>query len=122
MRYLIAVIYTLVSLLPLVATPQGNNAAKCPSVKVQAERLPDLNVPRSGHSLLCINGEPTVIGGHAANFVPTATIEYYKAGKWHLVPSAFTHDNGFAVQLSDGKVLLGGGHERNLGIGQSYEV
>ena len=122
MRYLIAVIYTLVSLLPLVATPQGNNAAKCPSVKVQAERLPDLNVPRSGHSLLCINGEPTVIGGHAANFVPTATIEYYKAGKWHLVPSAFTHDNGFAVLLSDGKVLLGGGHERNLGIGQSYEV
>ena len=122
MRHLIIVIYTLVALLPLTAKPQGNVDMQCPAVKVQAERLPDLNVPRCGHSLLSINGELTVIGGHTSNFVPTATIEYYKEGKWHLVPSAFTHDDGFAVQLSEGKVLLGGGHERNLGIGQSYEV
>lgn len=84
--------------------------------------MSDLNVPRAGHSLLLVNGEPTAIGGHTSNFVPTATIEYYSDGKWHLVPSAFTHDNGFAVQLSSGKVLIGGGHERNLGIGQSFEV
>ena len=109
-------------MLPLAATPQGNKAGKCPVVKVQAERLSDLNVPRAGHSLLLVNGEPTAIGGHTSNFVPTATIEYYSDGKWHLVPSAFTHDNGFAVQLSSGKVLIGGGHERNLGIGQSFEV
>ena len=91
-------------------------------MKIEAERLPDLNVPRSGHSILLVNGEPTVIGGHTTNFVPTATIEYYKDGKWNLVPSAFTHDDGFAVALSSGKVLIGGGHERNLGIGQSFEV
>lgn len=99
---------------------KGNNA--CPVVKIQAERLADMNVPRFGFSLLCLNGEPTVIGGHTTNFVPTATIEYYKDGKWTQVPSAFSHDDGFAVQLSSCKVLIGGGHERNLGIGQSFEV
>ena len=94
----------------------------CPITKIEAERLPDLNVPRCAHSLLLVNGEPTAIGGHTTNFVPTATIEYYKDGKWILLPSAFTHDGGFAVQLSSGQVLIGGGHERNLGIGQSFEV
>ena len=121
MRYLL-IIYSLITLLPLVAAPQGNSAGKCPVVKIQAERLPDLNVPRSGHSLVLVNGEPTVIGGHTTNFVPIASIEYYTDGEWHEVPSAFTHDDGFAVQLSGGKVLIGGGHERNLGIGQSFEV
>ena len=110
------------ALLSLAAQPGGKEAVSCPVVKIEAERLPDLNVPHGGHSLLLVNGEPTVIGGHTTNFVPTATIEYYKDGKWNLVPSAFTHDNGFAVVLSSGKVLIGGGHERNLGIGQSYEV
>lgn len=94
----------------------------CPLVEIEIERLPDLNVPRAGHSMLLVNGEPTVIGGHTTNFVPTATIEYYKDGKWTLLPSAFTHDDGFAVELSSGQVLIGGGHERNLGIGQSYEA
>ena len=72
--------------------------------------------------LLCLNGEPTVIGSHTTNFVPTPTIEYYKDGKWHVVPTAYTHDDGFAVELSTGKVLIFGGHEKNLGIGQSYEA
>ena len=105
-----------------MAMPQGNNAVKCPVVKVQAERLPDLNVPRSGHSVLLLNGEPTVIGGHTTNFVPTPTLEYYKDGKWHLVSTAFTHDDGCAVELATGKVLIMGGHKENMGIGQSFEV
>jgi hypothetical protein len=91
-------------------------------VKIEAERLPDLNVPRGGHSILLVNGEPTVNGGHTTNYVPTATIEYFKDGKWNLLPSAFTHDNGCAVELSTGKVLIFGGHEKNLGIGQTYEA
>lgn len=122
MKKLIAVIYTFIALLPLVATPQGNNAGKCPAVKVQAERLADLNVPRYGHTVLLLNGEPTVIGGHTTNFVPTPTLEYYKDGKWHLVQTAFTHDDGCAVELATGKVLIMGGHRENLGIGQSFEV
>ena len=98
------------------------DTVSCPIVKIEAERLADLNVPHAGHSLLMVNGEPTVIGGHTTNFVPTPTIEYYKDGKWTLLSTAFTHDDGFAVQLSSRHVLIGGGHERNLGIGQSYEV
>ena len=113
--------FSLMALLPLASQAQGD-APSCPVVKIEAERLPDLNVPRAGYVALCVNGEPTVIGGHTTNFVPTATIEYYKDGKWNMVPSAFSHDDGFAVQLSSGEVLIGGGHERNLGIGQSYEV
>ena len=105
----------------MAAQAQGD-AVSCPVVKIEVDRLQDLNIPRAGHSLLLVNGEPTVIGGHTTNFVPTATIEYYKDGKWTLLPSAFTHDDGFAVQLSSGQVLIGGGHERNLGIGQSFEV
>ncbi len=90
--------------------------------KVRAERLPDLNVPRYGQTVLLLNGEPTVIGGHTTNFVPTPTLEYYKDGSWHLVPTAFTHDDGCAVELATGKVLIMGGHRENLGIGQSFEV
>lgn len=91
-------------------------------VKIQAERLADMNLPRHGHSLLYLNGEPTAIGGHTTSFVPTPTLEYYKDGKWHLVQTAFTHDDGCAVQLTTGKVLIVGGHEKNLGVGQSFEA
>ena len=110
------------ALLPLAAQSQNNGAVQCPVVKVEAERLPDMNVPRFGHTVLCLNGEPTVIGGHTTNFVPTPTLEYYKDGAWHLVDMAFTHDDGCAVELSTGKVLIFGGHEKNLGIGQTYEA
>ncbi len=95
---------------------------QCPVVKIEAERLADMNLPRYGHTVLLLNGEPTVIGGHTTNFVPTPTLEYYKDGKWHLVPTAFTHDDGCAVELSTGKVLIAGGHGGNLGVGHSYEV
>ena len=120
-KRVLTVVYCLMALLPLAAQATGD-AVSCPVVKIEAERLPDLNIPRAGYKAVCVNGELTVIGGHTTNFVPTATIEYYKDGKWTLVPSAFSHDDGFAVQLSSGQVLIGGGHERNLGIGQSYEV
>ena len=118
---ILAVMYSLMALLPLTIQAKGD-VKSCPVVKIEAERLADLNVPRGGHTMLLLNGEPTVIGGHTTNFVPTPTLEYYKDGKWHLVKTAFSHDDGFAVQLSSGKVLIGGGHERNLGIGQSYEA
>ena len=114
--------YCLTVLLSLAAQSQGNGAVQCPVVKIEAERLADLNMPRYGHTVLLLNGEPTVIGGHTTNFVPTPTLEYYKDGKWHLVPTAFTHDDGCAVELSTGKVLVMGGHKENMGVGQSFEV
>lgn len=107
----------LLAILPLMAW-----AEDCPLVKIAAERLPDLNIPRSAHSAFCVNGELTVVGGHTTDFVPTATAEYYKDGEWHLVKTAYPHDNGICVGLSSGKVLLAGGHEKPLGIGQTFPV
>ena len=91
-------------------------------VKIQPEQLPSLNTPRSGHHTLYVNGEITVFGGHTSGFVPTPTAEYYKDGAWHQMDMVYTHDAGSALILKSGKVLLSGGFERGLGIGQSHEV
>jgi len=104
----------------LATTSADSLKSVCPTYKIKAERLPDLNIPRSGHTVMCLNGEVTAIGGHTTNFVPTPTAEYFKDGKWKLIQMAFDHDNGFAVPLSSGKVLVAGGHEKNMGIGQTY--
>ncbi len=97
-------------------------ADECPVVKIKAERLPDLNVPRVGHSVFVVGGEPTVVSGHTTSFVPTATAEYYSDGAWHLVETAYPHDQGFCVPLSSGQVLIGGGHAEPLGIGHIHSV
>ncbi|MBQ7181006.1 MAG: helix-turn-helix domain-containing protein [Bacteroidaceae bacterium] len=97
-------------------------AGECPMVHIEASRLSDLNIPRSAHSFFCVNGEVTVVGGHTTNFTPTATAEYYRDGKWHLMETAFPHDNGICVVLRSGKVIVGGGSEKPLGIGQTYPV
>lgn len=91
--------------------------------KLQVERLPDLNLPRFSHNVFYAGNELTVVGGHTSGFVLTPTAEYYSDGSWHLLNTVYSHDDGMAVVLEDGKrVLLAGGHEKNLGIGQTYEV
>ena len=97
-------------------------AQDCPQVKIVPERLPNLNIPRFGHTVLNLNGQVTVFGGHADGFIPTPTAEYYHDGKWHLLNTVYSHDTGIALPLTSGKVLLAGGFERNLGIGQTYEA
>ena len=96
--------------------------AECPIVKVEVEHLPNLNIPRSGHSAFIANGEVTVVGGHTSGFVLTPTAEYFKDGEWHLLQTVYAHDGGFSVVLKSGKVLLAGGFKDNLGISQSFEV
>lgn len=91
-------------------------------IKVQSEQLPDMNIPRYGHNLFYLNGEPIVIGGHTSGFVLTATAEYFKDGKWHLLPTVYPHDGGFGIAMKSGKILIAGGFKNNLGIGQSFEV
>ena len=89
--------------------------------KIEAERLPDMNLPRSGHNVFYANGELTVVGGHTSGFVMTPTAEYFSNGEWHVAPTVYAHDNGMAVVLDENRrVLVAGGHEKNLGIGQSY--
>lgn len=105
-RYLVA-LFSLLAFLPVGA-------------QIEVERLPDLNIPRAGHSLFCINGEYVVAGGHTNGFVPTPTAEYYKDGKWNTMQMTYIHDFGISVVLRSGKVLLAGGCEQPIGIGQTY--
>lgn len=86
------------------------------------ERLPNLSVPRSGHALLYLNGELTVIGGHTTGFIPTPTAEYFKEGKWHTITSLYPHDLSFCLPLKDGDVLLGGGLSESFGVGRSFSA
>jgi len=121
---IIALVY-LFAQLNILAQKMGTDSlqqAVCPVVKIQPEHLPRLNTPRSGHHTLCVNGEITVFGGHTSGFVPTPTAEYYKYGSWHQMDMVYTHDAGSTLILKSGKVLLSGGFERGLGIGQSHEV
>lgn len=94
----------------------------CPQKKLTPIALPALNMPRAGHAMLFADGELLVVGGHTEGFVPTATAEYLKGGKWHLIPTTYTHDNGFALQTGEGSVLVGGGHSETLGVGQTWNV
>lgn len=111
----------LTSVSMLLGQPVGDTSLTLK--KLDVTRLPDLNIPRSGHNVFYANGELTVVGGHTSGFVMTPTAEYFNNGSWHIVPTVYSHDNGMAVVLGGGqRVLLAGGHDKNLGIGQSWEV
>lgn len=118
--------FRLFALMLLTVLPRlsfaDNGESLCPMVKLQPQRLPDLNIPRFCHGIFYANGELTVTGGHTSGFVPTPTAEYLKDGKWQLMEMAYTHDDGLCVPLRNGKVLLAGGYEKNLGVGQTIEA
>ena len=90
----------------LAVTLTVRSADSCRMEKIMPERLPDLTMPRSGHNIFYVNGELTLTGGHTTNFVTTPTAEYFADGEWHLMPMAYSHDNGFAVVMLSGEVLL----------------
>lgn len=106
----------------LLGRADGVEKNPCPVVRIVPERMPDLTMPRSGHNIFFVNGELTVIGGHTTHFVPTPTAEYFSGGEWHMLPMAYSHDNGFAVGLPSGEVFIGGGHAEELGVGQTYTM
>ena len=118
--HIILLIIALMTTSKATADDVGN--AKCPIIKLEAERLPDMTVPRSGHSAFLANGEVTVVGGHTSGFVLTPTAEYFEDGKWHQLQTVYTHDGGISIVMKSGQVLLAGGFKDNLGIGQSFEV
>ena len=91
-------------------------------VRMQVERLPDLNVPRILHTVFCAGGEVVAAGGHTTGFVPTQTAEYYRDGAWHVMPLTYTHDQGGMMVTATGEILLFGGHEKELGIGQTFTL
>ena len=114
--------WLLVLLCCLLATLSAAAKDTCRFVRIEAERLPDLHVPRVGHSIFVVNGEVTVTGGHTLGFVPTPTLEYYQDGEWHLLNTVYPHDDGMSIVLHSGEVLLMGGHSESLGIGQTFTV
>lgn len=118
--HIILLIIALMTTSKATADDVGN--AKCPIIKLEAERLPDMTVPRSGHSAFLANGEVTLVGGHTSGFVLTPTAEYFEDGKWHQLQTVYTHDGGISIVMKSGLVLLAGGFKDNLGIGQSFEV
>lgn len=96
--------------------------ARCRQLPLKVERLADLVTPRMGHQVFSVGGEVVVAGGHTTGFVPTATAEYYREGRWHVMPMTYTHDQGGMMVTAAGEVLLFGGHEQELGIGQTFTL
>ncbi len=91
-------------------------------VRMDCEHLPDMSIPRHCHVLLDLNGEFTAIGGHSVGFVNTRSAEYFKNGQWHPLEPLYMHDQSFCALLPDGQVLMGGGYEKDFGIGQTWGV
>lgn len=123
MMKLLSILLLAVATIPPSAAQTAEGTDKpCPMVKAEARRLPDLNTPRTGHAAFCVNGELTVAGGHTTGFVPTKTAEYFHDGEWHQVPMIYTHDGGFFVSMKSGRVLIGGGFEKEFGVGQTLSA
>lgn len=113
--------FLLCAVLPAVALSAAGNTA--PLVKMDVERLPDLNIPRSAHVMaLGPGGELVVFGGHTTGFVPTQTAEYFADGAWHVLDMLYPHDWGFILQLRSGRIALGSGAGEAFGIGRSWGV
>lgn len=91
-------------------------------VPMESKRLPSMNEPRCGHALVWANDHMLAVGGHTTGFVPLSTAEYYQNGRWHTLRTHYPHDTPFALVLSDGDVLVGGGYESSFGIGQTWGV
>lgn len=91
-------------------------------VKMQVERLPDLRIPRMGHVLMYAGDELVAFGGHTDGFVPTPTAERLTDNGWKMMDMVYTHDEGVAISLSSGKVMLAGGLREEMGVGQTYGV
>ena len=118
-RHLIIFIITLLISVSSLAG-QSTESVGLTQKKLETKPLPDLNIPRYGHSIFFANGELTVVGGHTTGFVPTPTAEYFSDGAWHTMNTVYTHDYGIAVPMKSGKVLACGGANEPLGIGQTY--
>ena len=88
---------------------------------IEVERLPDMGTPRSGHQLFPAGDALIAVGGHSTGFIRTQTAEQYRDGLWQTIsPPLYPHDGAFAVQLRDGRFLIGGGSSEDFGIGQSW--
>lgn len=93
-----------------------------PFVRMDYEKLPDLQTPRSAHIVTTSGDDILAFGGHTRGFVPVATAECFSGGKWQTLDMTYPHDGGFLTKLLDGRWMLGGGSEKPFGIGQTFGV
>lgn len=92
-------------------------------VKMEWERLPDMNVARGDFNMFVCGNDVVAVGGHVYDFDTTCSVEIFKDGAWHEAnPTNSVHDMGFAVTLPDGTVMVGAGCSSSWGVGQSYIV
>ena len=113
-------VFLLLLLLSCQQPPERVKHGDITFVPMEAKRLPNLNEPRGGHALVWAGDHILAIGGHTTGFVRSSTAEYFDGRRWHTIPSLYPHDTPLALVLKDGDVLVGGGYEKNLGIGQTY--
>ena len=92
------------------------------AIPLEIDRLPSLHAPRAGHLSFAFGDELMVVGGHTHGFVPTATAEIFRDGRWQELKTVYEHDHALALQMRSGRVLIAGGHLQPLGIGQSFTV
>lgn len=96
--------------------------SRCPMQQMRVERLADLHVPRIGHMVWLSGDDVVVAGGHTSGFVPTASAECYDGSEWQLLKMNYTHDQGLFAPTAQGDVLVAGGFEKELGIGQTFTL
>lgn len=130
-KNLLLFLYCILLSLPITADPSQTNEegkgmgranTSVPIVQMEAEQLPSLNIPRSGHHTFVMGNTVYVMGGHTKGFIPTPTMEYYEDGEWHTINMVYTHGFGACQPMRSGKVLIAGGNEKPLGIGQTFTV
>lgn len=86
---------------------------------LQYEKIADMKTARMGHQIFPSGNGFVVVGGHTTNFELTKTAELYENGQWKDISISNPHDGAFAVTLSDGRVMVGGGFSSKNGVGQS---
>ena len=91
-------------------------------VAMEAERLPDLLNARGDQIVFVSNGQLVAAGGHVRGFETTNRAEYLDEDGWHLMDLNYSHDMGFSVVFSDGRMMIGGGCPYGAGVGQSSAV
>lgn len=100
--------------------PHSYGQAACDWAPIEVERLPDMGTPRAGHQLFLAEDALIAVGGHTTGFISTQTAEQYRDGHWRpILPPLYPHDGALALQLRDGRFLIGGGSSEDFGIGRS---
>lgn len=95
------------------------NAQKLNVTELRWEQLADMNTARMAHRIFPSGDNFVVAGGHTTGFEREQSAEIFKDGVWQYVTPgpSIPHDNAGSVTLADGRTLVFGGHNGDLGTG-----